>query len=70
MIHQRKKTEHRIGTITFFMSNSNLTKLPDFHILAACSGLITVIVFFNCSVVYALALLCSLLEAPTFHSFV
>lgn len=33
------------------MSNSKLTELPDFHILAACFGIITLISIFSCNVI-------------------
>lgn len=52
------------------MSNSNLPEFLDFHILAACFGIITVISFFNCSMICAPALLCVLLETPPFHTLV
>lgn len=52
------------------MSNSNLTEFLDFHILAACFGIIIVISFFSQSVMSAPAHLCMLLESPPFHTLV
>lgn len=49
------------------MSNSNVTELLDFHILAACFGIIIVVSFFSCSVISVPALLCVLLETSPFH---